>query len=97
LQHTRRTDPLAAGTALEEVDEAAVEAPGTEMDIDRALARLPAAVRLCIVLSYQERMSHAEIAEWTGIALGTVKSHIRRGTERLQLLLADYAGEPRME
>jgi DNA-directed RNA polymerase specialized sigma24 family protein len=38
-------------------------------------------------------MTHAEIVESTGLALGTVKSHIRRGTERLQRLLADYAGK----
>ena len=97
LQHTRRTDPLDGSMALEEFDAPAVESPGAALDIDRALGSLPAAVRLCIVLSYHERMSHAEIAAWTGFALGTVKSHIRRGTERLQLLLNDYAGEPTME
>ena len=93
LQHLRRKDPLDAGSEIEEFTEEAVQTPGAAIDIDHALGMLPDPVRLCIVLSYHERMSHAEIAESTGLALGTVKSHVRRGTERLQLVLADYAGE----
>ena len=46
--------------------------------------------RACIVLAYHERMTHAEIAEMTGFALGTVKSHVRRGTQKLQQELAAY-------
>ena len=65
----------------------------TAMDLDKALSTLPAAVRLCIVLSYHERMTHGEIAELTGIQLGTVKSHIRRGSRKLRELLSAY-GEP---
>lgn len=65
----------------------------TAMDLDKALATLPAPVRLCIVLSYHERMTHGEIAELTGMRLGTVKSHIRRGSNKLRDLLSAY-GEP---
>lgn len=64
------------------------------MDLDRALAELKDHVRLCIVLSYHEGMTHDEIANITGIALGTVKSHIRRGTQRLQETLAAYKDAP---
>jgi DNA-directed RNA polymerase specialized sigma24 family protein len=39
-------------------------------------------------------MTHDEIAEFTGIPLGTVKSHIRRGTQRLQQELAAYLDTP---
>jgi DNA-directed RNA polymerase specialized sigma24 family protein len=45
-------------------------------------------------LRYSERMTHDEIAEFTGIPLGTVKSHIRRGTHRLQQELAAYLDSP---
>jgi len=47
-------------------------------------------VRLCIVLAYAERMSHREIAAATDIPLGTVKSHISRGSARLRELLGAY-------
>ena len=47
-------------------------------------------MRLCIVLSYHEGMTHGEIEQYTDIPLGTVKSHIRRGTRRLQEQLAAY-------
>jgi len=64
--------------------------PGMAMDLDAALATLPAPVRLCIVLSYKERLPHREIVEATGLPEGTVKSHIRRGSLRLRELLQAY-------
>ena len=67
------------------------------MDLDRALAALPEPVRLCIVLSYHERMTHPEIAELTQLPPGTIKSHIRRGTHRLQELLSAYTEKPPVE
>jgi RNA polymerase sigma-70 factor (ECF subfamily) len=42
---------------------------------------------VCIVLSYADGMSHSEIVEATGLPLGTVKSHIRRGLEQLRHVL----------
>jgi len=67
------------------------------MDLDSALETLSDHVRLCVVLSYHEGMTHGEIAELTGLPLGTVKSHIRRGTQRLQQHLADYDTMPSEE
>ena len=61
-----------------------------DMDLDLALSTLPTAVRLCIVLSYQEGMTHSEIARITDTPLGTVKSHIKRGSQRLQQILSPY-------
>ena len=63
------------------------------LDLDNALSALPAPVRLCVVLSYHERLTHPEISELTGMPLGTVKSNIRRGSEKLRELLSAY-GEP---
>jgi len=90
LQHRRRNDVLqhagdAEITALTHKDQTSVG-----MDLDRCLALLPAAVSMCIVLSYHERLTHDEIVELTGLPLGTVKSHIRRGSERLRELLGAY-------
>ena len=63
---------------------------GEQVDLDRALSRLSGDERLCIVLAYSEGMSHSEISEATGLPLGTVKSHIKRGAERLRTLLHAY-------
>ena len=97
LQHVRRNDPLR--NAAEETDStgASNETASIAMDLDQALATLKEHVRLCIVLSYHEGMTHDEISDFTGFPVGTVKSHIRRGTQKLQELLAAYTGAPREE
>ena len=90
LQHKRRNDPLEDAcehTGAERIHE---DTPGVAMDLDSALAALPDDVRLCVVLSYHERMTHSEIENFTGMPLGTVKSHIRRGTQTLRERLSAY-------
>jgi RNA polymerase sigma-70 factor, ECF subfamily len=86
----------AAGAALEPLPEELpaaamwVPAGGERLDLDRALAHLARDERLCVVLAYSEGMSHGEISAATSLPLGTVKSHIRRGTQRLRGLLDAY-------
>lgn len=53
-------------------------------DLPRFLAVLSEEERSVIVLSYAYGYSHGEIVEVTGLALGTVKSHIHRGRERVR-------------
>lgn len=97
LQHVRRRDPLRDPTALP-ADTAASAAPtGLGMDLDRALSVLAEDARLCIVLAYHESMTHEEIVELTGMPLGTVKSHIRRGSETLREILDAYARDGAQE
>lgn len=94
LQHQRRNDVMTSSETIDELDWPSEDTPGAAIDMDHALALLPNAVRLCIVLSYHAEMSHAEIAEAAALPLGTVKSHIRRGTEKLESLLSAYAENP---
>jgi RNA polymerase sigma factor (sigma-70 family) len=61
--------------------------PAPSFDLERALQKLRPPERLCIVLSIAEGMSHAEVSRATGLPLGTVKSHIARGTAKLRTLL----------
>jgi RNA polymerase sigma-70 factor (ECF subfamily) len=92
LQKVRAERPLSSTTDLDELpDEAAQPTLTEQLDLDSALAVLPADARLCITLAYAERMSHREICEATGLPLGTVKSHITRGAARLRRLLGAYA------
>ena len=91
LQHIRRNDPLAGDATALAWQTAPNQTPGAGIDLEQALGALPQDVRTCVVLAYHERMSHREIADATGMPLGTIKSHIRRGTERLRVQLSDYA------
>ena len=68
------------------------ETTAERIDLDAALALLQPEVRLCVVLAYNEGLSHPEVAALTGLPLGTVKSHIARGAARLRETLAAYAG-----
>lgn len=97
LQYLRKKDALRDAGELEDADIQYREEGGIGMDLDGALATLPETVRLCLVLNYQEGMSHREITDLTGLPLGTVKSHINRGSERLRLLLSAYREESRTE
>lgn len=90
LQHVRKNDPLANSEEISEGEFQRPETPGLGMDLQTALEQLNSNTRLCIVLSYQEGMSHGEIAAVTDIPLGTVKSNIKRGGDQLKELLADY-------
>ena len=67
-----------------------IRSPGKKIDLDAALARLPAPMRLCLVLAYNDGLSHQEISDLTEIPLGTVKSNISRGAAKMRAMLSDY-------
>ncbi|MBW3561183.1 MAG: SigE family RNA polymerase sigma factor [Actinobacteria bacterium] len=54
----------------------------------QALQRLPDRQRAAIVLRYYEDLSEADTAEALGVSVGTVKSQVSRGMDRLRELLA---------
>jgi RNA polymerase sigma-70 factor (ECF subfamily) len=57
--------------------------------LERALARLPDDQRLVVVLSDVQGHAYDEIAEITGIAVGTVKSRLSRARARLREALRE--------
>jgi len=59
-----------------------------KMDLDKALMHLSADERTTILLNSQEGMSHDEIAKSINMPLGTVKSHIKRGRDKLKIVLS---------
>ncbi len=70
-------------------DEVLVTAPGertddADIDLERAIARLPEGARTVFVLHAIEGYRHDEIAELTGIAEGTARAHLHRAREILK-------------
>jgi RNA polymerase sigma-70 factor (ECF subfamily) len=76
-------------------EEAAPEGPSTDegdaiarLDLDEALRLLSPSERVCVSLCFGAGMSHAEAADALKAPLGTVKSHTRRGMDKLRKRLA---------
>lgn len=92
LAEARTAAPVRLDSEADEVPAATafVPAAAAQLDLDRALAKLTHTERLCVVLAYSEGMSHGEISAATALPLGTVKSHVRRGAQRLRVLLGAY-------
>ena len=60
---------------------------GLKMDLQQALHVLSARERSCITLQLIEGQSIDKISEITGMAEGTVKSHLSRGKQKLTVYL----------
>jgi len=58
------------------------------IDLDAALNTLSTAERLCVSLCYGGGLSHAEAADALNTPLGTIKSHVKRGLDKLRDRLA---------
>ena len=84
--HRRRLRPSA-----DDLDAARPAAAGADrslgMDVYGALARLPDAERTCVTLQLVDGYPIERIAAITGMAEGTVKSHLFRGKQKLTAFL----------
>jgi RNA polymerase sigma-70 factor (ECF subfamily) len=89
LQKERRLGALTAQADPDETD--SVGADG-RIDLDGALKLLGAAERVCVTMCFGAGLSHAEAAEALNLPLGTVKSHVKRGLEKLRTRLAPGNG-----
>ena len=75
-----------------ETDQAAPAADTDgRMDLDDALKGLNEVERLCVSLCHGAGLSHPEIAAAMDLPLGTVKSHVKRGLDKLRARLQPQA------
>jgi RNA polymerase sigma factor (sigma-70 family) len=81
-------NPLLEALALDDEAEDVAGAAGDESALDA----LDAQRRQLLTMAFVQGCSQAEIAQQTGLPLGTVKSHIRRGLAALKVML--QAQEP---
>src|SRR5262245_2181618 len=109
LTRSRAIDRLRAGATqrersapLEEAADVLDTMPGPEHAVTEgerrtrvraALARLSAEQRQAVELAYFRGMSHSEIASHVGVPLGTVKTRIRLGMDRLRASLGNSGTE----
>lgn len=67
-----------------------VQAIDAEILLPRLMRLVSSEERACLTLAYATGMSHPEIVQITGLPLGTVKTHISRGRQKLQQWLKDH-------
>lgn len=63
--------------------------PADRMALATAMQALPADQRAAVALCMAEGWSHGEAAEALGLPLGTIKSHVARGRDKLLAALGD--------
>lgn len=99
LDHLRyvRARPQAAQSAAETLEhlprfhtssaETEVEQSWRRQQVMQALENIPGEQRLCLELAYFEGLSQREIAERTNTPLGTIKTRMRIGMEKMERIL----------
>ncbi|MFE4306931.1 sigma-70 family RNA polymerase sigma factor [Streptomyces sp. NPDC056891] len=92
---TRRRDLVVA--VGERLSPDGVSVPDHDRVVDRLvvtgeLAKLPAAQREVLAMAFYGDLTQVQIAERTGMPLGTVKSHARRGLDRMRRSLSAAPG-----
>jgi RNA polymerase sigma-70 factor (ECF subfamily) len=84
----RRARRLLSTDALERYERADAPEPSGSMDLDAAIARLPAGARTIFVLHDVEGYTHDDIASHAGIAVGTCKAQLFRARRLLREMLS---------
>jgi RNA polymerase sigma-70 factor (ECF subfamily) len=82
LEMLERSLRLASSSAESEAEQA-----WRRQQVTQALESIPGEQRLCLELAYFEGMSQREIAEQTRTPLGTIKTRMRIGMEKLERIL----------
>ncbi|HEX4512118.1 MAG TPA: sigma-70 family RNA polymerase sigma factor [Polyangiaceae bacterium] len=80
VAHVARPDEAMAGRQVEEI-------------VRQAISEVDENFRECLILCDVEELSYEEIAEITGLPVGTVKSRIFRGRAQLRELVEKKLGE----
>ncbi len=99
IDRRRRTGRRPAESSLEDLEVelagsglAAVEAVAEAALAGDAIRRLDEKERRVLSLAVYQGLSHSEIADFTKLPLGTVKTYVRRGLSRVREMLGAGAG-----
>ncbi len=86
-KRVKRGESLGGGRSAEEE----VLDSFTDIEVKNAIEGLPESFRIAVLLSDVEGFSYREIADITGVPVGTVMSRIYRGRKAIQRILHSYA------
>lgn len=86
----RKTDVVEdlIGSEQDQVEPSAATNSNLRVDLDEALKSLNLNERAAVLLCCQNGLSHSEAAEVLGCPIGTVKTNVLRGKEKLKRRLA---------
>ncbi len=96
LQQKRRDDAVARigdAAAANETEPATTSLNEMSLDLKDALLRLPEKERAAMLLCDAVGFTHAEAAAALGAPLGSVKSWVQRGREKMRAMLSPPTGE----
>lgn len=68
-------------------------ATAATLDVDRALQSLPTRQRAVLDLHYKKGLTHSEVADALELPIGTVKSDLSRGHEKLKAFFGATTGD----
>lgn len=103
IDHMRRsarrplTVELTEGFDVAGNDDGQIEANVDATFAVRALEQIKPEQRKVVLMSVYHGMTHSEIVEQTGLPLGTVKSHIRRGLSEVRRILGERGPHSKAE
>lgn len=89
----RRKELTVLDEAEEPTEEPVSAEEGMRLDLTEAMKRLNSNERAAIVLCCQNGLSHDEAAQVLGCPLGTVKTNVLRGREKLKKYLWAYKND----
>ena len=89
----RRRGELPLEAATEVAAGSSQSGDGVAEQVREALATLPEATRLAVILHYVNGYSHGEVAEFLGSTAGAVKTRVSRGKARLREEMAEMVEE----
>ena len=86
LRHARKEARYVEPLSPEDCEVLEIDLNG-RFDLDEALKALSNQERLCVSLCHGAGLTHEEIGKSLDLPLGTVKSHVRRGLDKLRARL----------
>jgi RNA polymerase sigma factor (sigma-70 family) len=90
LSRARRAEHAEAGP--EEAQPSGAARVEARRDLERAFAVLRPEERVALALAYAQDLTHEEAAEAAGWPVGTLKTHLLRGKEKLRRVLVPEEG-----